>query len=1023
MKFAFVTKPFLTYFILLIASITYSQQTIVDTHILTNYNDALKLFNSKAYAAAQKKFAAIVEKEVNHPSLKSDATYYDAICSVRLNNPEADKKVLTFIEENPYNNKINKAFFNIANYYFANKKAAYALKWFHKVNTDILSIKDRKELNFKMGYAFLVTKDLNLARKKFLPLINDSKYGNDSRYYYGYIAYKLEDYGMAESTLKKIADNDSYRAEISYYLLDISFQSAKFERCISIGKKLLTSAKKNEKSDISKIVGESYFNLKKYKEAIPFLKDYTGKKGKWNNTDFYQLGFAYYKQNDFENAIRYFNKIIDEKNYVSQNAYSYLGECYLNLDKKTEALNAFKTASEMDFNKNIKQDAALNYAKLSYEAGNPFKSVAEVLQNYLKAYPKSKASEEISTLVVSSFLHQQDYNGALVFLNKKKSKRNSALISEISLYRGAQLFNDNQLKESLPFFIEGKKATEASIKERAQYWEAETLYRLNKYQDALTKFSKLKNDLNSEKNEFILIDYHIGYSNFNLKDYKNASIAFNNFLKTEAKEKQLKNDALIRLGDCYFAMRNYKKAIDTYSKVLEKTGSNSDYAQFQIGMSYGFLENNKLKIEALRYLVTNFKDSNLMDDSLFQLASTFTILKENKEAHLTYKRLIEKYPHSIFIPKAYVRQGLLYYNDDQNEKALEKFKKTTLQFPNSPDALEAVANARNIYIDTGNLDEYISWIKTLHFINVTNSDIDNTSFAIAEKKYFESKIAGDIINPLSNYIKSFPNGIHQLKANYYLADILYKENKVDEATVYYKFVLEEKQNDFSENSLFKLSQIFLQKKEFKNALVYLNRLEKEAYATENVLFAQRNLMQVYYEIAKYKTALEYARKILLRDKLDVKLEHNAKIIIARASLKIQDFLTAEEYYIEVARNASGKLKAEALYYIAFFKYLQKDFTESNKDIQNLIANYSTHKYWAVKSYIIMGKNYYGLKDIYQATFVLENIIKNFKKFDDIVLEAEEELKKIKENEAKTNNSVTPFKKKDEDIKASKKNKI
>ena len=182
-------------------------------------------------------------------------------------------------------------------------------------------------------------------------------------------------------------------------------------------------------------------------------------------------------------------------------------------------------------------------------------------------------------------------------------------------------------------------------------------------------------------------------------------------------------------------------------------------------------------------------------------------------------------------------------------------------------------------------------------------------------------------------------------------------------------------------------------------------------------------MQVYYEIAKYKTALEYARKILLRDKLDVKLEHNAKIIIARASLKIQDFLTAEEYYIEVARNASGKLKAEALYYIAFFKYQQKDFTESNKDIQNLIANYSTHKYWAVKSYIIIGKNYYGLKDIYQATFVLVNIIKNFKKFDDIVLEAEEELKKIKENEAKTNNSVTPFKKKDEDIKASKKNKI
>jgi TolA-binding protein len=144
-------------------------------------------------------------------------------------------------------------------------------------------------------------------------------------------------------------------------------------------------------------------------------------------------------------------------------------------------------------------------------------------------------------------------------------------------------------------------------------------------------------------------------------------------------------------------MRNYNKAINSYSKVLEKNDANSDYAQYQIGMSYGFLENNKLKIEALRYLVANFKNSNLMDDSLFQLASTYTIVKENKEAHLSYNRLIQKYPHSIFIPKASVRQGLLYYNDNQIEKALEKFKKTTSQFPNSPDALEAVAK-RSKYI-------------------------------------------------------------------------------------------------------------------------------------------------------------------------------------------------------------------------------------------------------------------------------------------------------------------------------------
>ena len=54
----------------------------------------------------------------------------------------------------------------------------------------------------------------------------------------------------------------------------------------------------------------------------------------------------------------------------------------------------------------------------------------------------------------------------------------------------------------------------------------------------------------------------------------------------------------------------------------------------------------------------------------------------------------------------------------------------------------------------------------------------------------------------------------------------------------------------------------------------------------------------------------------------------------------------------------------------------------------------------------MAKNFYALGDAFQATYILENIIKNFTQFDDIVNDAKNELKKIKLNEAKTNNSVT-----------------
>ena len=73
----------------------------------------------------------------------------------------------------------------------------------------------------------------------------------------------------------------------------------------------------------------------------------------------------------------------------------------------------------------------------------------------------------------------------------------------------------------------------------------------------------------------------------------------------------------------------------------------------------------------------------------------------------------------------------------------------------------------------------------------------------------------------------------------------------------------------------------------------------------------------------------------------------------------------------------------------------------------MIAEFASYKYWGVKSYVIMGKNYYGLKDAYQATYILENVIKNFPQFEDVVREAKTELIKIKDAESKTNNSINP----------------
>lgn len=977
----------------------WAQKTEVQTNVDAKYHRALNLYNNKAYAGAQRIFKE-VSAATNKPNIQTEADFHDAMCAIKLNQTDADQQVLDFVKKHPYSSKKERAFLNVGNYYFANRKASHSLKWYQKVDAKLLTEEERKELNYKMGYALLVSNYFKDAKEKFATLLGDPRYGTDSRYFYGYISYKQENYGEAEDNLSQLADNETYKSEANYYLLDMAFKGGKFEKAAQIGEKILPKAKEKQKSDISKIVGESYFNLQKYDKAVPFLEDYEGKNGKWTNTDYYYLGYSYYKLGDYENAISQFNKIINGQNSVAQNAYYHLAECYLKAGKKTEALNAFKNASEMDFDPIISADADLNYAKLSYEEGNPYQSTPEVLKAFLAKYPESPHKQEIGGLLVTSYLHQQDYQGAIDYLNANRNEENNKLANEVSFYRGVQLFNEQNLNKALPHLLIASDAVNDSIKNKASFWLGETEYLLGNYSNALKSF---KNVTNTNIEEGKTLNYNKAYTYFKLKDYNNSAKHFKEFLDQNIDDTDLNDDASNRLGDSYYATKKYDEAISAYNKVIDEGGTGADYAQYQKAMSLGLAGRTQDKISKLNQLVKDYPSSNLKDDALFQLGSVYASRGQVSKAKKVYDELVNDHPESSYVPDVLVRQGLLVYNDGGYDKAIQKFKKVVAEYPNTSEAKQAVANARLVYIDMGKVNEYAKWVKTIDFVNVSNSEIDNSTYEAAENKFLENK-QERAINGFERYLEDFPNGLHATKANFYLAQLYFTRDK-EIATKYYVYVVNKGKSEFSEESLSKLGQLYLEKENWKKAMPVLERLEKEANKDQNIIFAQSNLMKGYYNDKKYAKTVTYAEKVLANAKIDQVVAEDAQIMIARSAMEERDYRTAEEYYSVLDDKATGELKAEVLYHKAFFLHEEKAFESSNEEVQNLIANYSRYKYWGVKSYIIMAKNFYELKDAYQATYILENVIKNFKQFKDLVEEAKNELNKIKSNEAKTNESV------------------
>lgn len=986
----------------------FAQQSAIYTNDLREYNKALALYKEKQYQAAQIIFEKVKAENSNKNSdVEADCAYYIANCAIRLNQSDADQKMESFVENYPTSTKQNQAYIEVAHYYFEQGKYPQSMKWFDKVDESTLSQEDRDKYNFQKGYTFFTSGNKKEASNYFNQVLNSKEYGSQAKYYLGFMAYESDDYTKATKLFDEVSGEEKYQDKMSYFQADMNFKLGKFDKAIDLGKAAMAKSNAQEKSELNKIIGESYFNLKQYDKAIPYLNEYKGKKGKWNNTDFYQLGYAYYKQGDFENAIAQFNKIIDGKDSVAQNAYYHLGESYLKTDKKQQALNAFKNASEMEFDAKIQEDAYLNYAKLSYEIGNSYQSIPAVLSGFVEKYPNNPSRAEIETLLINSYITSKNYKEALTLLEKNKSSNREAY-QKVTFYRGLELYTDGNYQEALAMFKKSLgERNNAKFTARATFWKAETEYVLSNFSEALLTYKQFIGSAEAKNTpENKNINYNIGYTYFKLKEYDQAATNFQTYIESAGSkdDKVRLNDAYLRLGDSQYVMAKYWPAMEAYNKAIELKGIDADYAAYQKAISYGFVSRNDKKIEDLNNFVKNFPKSQLRDDALYELGNTYVAEKKTELAVQTYDKLIAEYKGGSYSSKAILRQGLVYYNAEKDQLALTKLKKVVAEYPNTPEALEAVSTARLIYLDGGKVDEYATWVKTLDFVEVSDAELDNDTYEAAEKQYLQNNVK-PAISALSGYVAKFPNGINALKANFYLAQSYFADGLENNAIPNYEFVISKQRNEFTEQSLARLSQIYLKKADYAKATPVLKRLETEADYPQNVTFAQSNLMKSFYEQKEYDNSVIYAEKVLANAKTDDKVKSDAQVIVARSAIKINDEAKAKTAYAKLLTIAKGELAAEALYYDAYFKNKDGKFDASNTAVQKLAKDYSGYKYFGAKGLVVMAKNFYGLKDSFQANYILESVLKNFKDYPDVIEEAQKELDIIKGEEAKRNSSI------------------
>ena len=125
----------------------------------------------------------------------------------------------------------------------------------------------------------------------------------------------------------------------------------------------------------------------------------------------------------------------------------------------------------MSFNPNITEDAFLNYAKLSYEIGNPFESPPKVIVNFLKLYPKNENQGLLRELLISSYTRAGNFTAAIEILENDNGFKNNKTFQKVLILNAVNKYKNASYSEANELFKRSLKLKEnKNLDAYALYW-------------------------------------------------------------------------------------------------------------------------------------------------------------------------------------------------------------------------------------------------------------------------------------------------------------------------------------------------------------------------------------------------------------------------------------------------------------------------------------------------------------------------------------------------------------------------
>lgn len=964
--------------ILLLLIISFSsaaQQSVKLSQTRQNSDDIRNAWEDGRYRAVLSMTSNLAETG----PVPEELYFMEACASARLKTGDAEKKLLAYMDRFPFATGMNRARYELALFYYQSKKYPDAAQAFDQVDFEPFTKELRHAGLFYWGYSLFSQKKLKEAKIRFDQLkLTDGIYGPAASYYSGFAAFTSGDFEASLADFQRIQNEESYKDVVPYLIAGSLQRLGRYDELLRYTSGLDKSRDIQNFEEITLLVSEATFSKGQYAAAAEGYNQYLKSKRTIDRSVLFRAGYSNFQLSAFPEAIGYLKQVASEQDSAGTYAAYYLGVSYLKTAQKPFALTAFQTCIRSKFSdKSLLTESRYQEAKLLYDLGRPDEAI-ERMENFVASEKGSAYAGELAELLSGAYVNANNYHKAISYIEtlSLRTPSSNRAYQKAALYYGFEFYNKGNYEQALNYF--GKSLDfplDESLVFEASVWSGEAHSSLAAWEASIPFYEKvISASARATADQLLRARYGLGYARFNIRDYERSLISFREFTLKAPKTDPRLTDAQLRLGDCYYVSKSYQAAYDQYRRAADAGKSGSDYALMQSGVMLGILGKNAEGIRLLEETLRKYPYSVYWDEAIFQKAQLEFEESGYLQAANGYSALISRKPGSRFVPFAFVRRAAALFNLKEYDKTASDYIKVLKDYPAHPAAQDVLLPLQEALNLAGRGGEFAGLLSEFKERNPGASGIESVEFEAARNLYLNQEYEG-AIKLFVSYLSSYPESVRRTEAKFLQAESYYRTKDFKNALAgYYEIAGDEKFSSAARVNA-RIAELESRSSDWEKAIAAFRNLLRLSSTPKDRYNAWGGLMDGYYLLGKYDSAIVYSDKILAESGTSASLQHRASLMAGKVFQARGDFERATDEFISTINDAQDEYGAEAKYRLAEIYFNSKNHRQCYETILSLNRDYSPHIEWVGKGFLLLSESFVATGEIFQARATLQSLDK------------------------------------------------